>query len=221
MNIREKHQENLDRQTRLNKRQLELDQITRELQKAYCEDNNKNVSEFWIIKVIKQIFKILYWLITFQLFKRLKRRKIARTISNNGLFDTGYYWEQNPDIKDSRVDPLGHYLDFGAIKGKNPHPLFDTKYYLSKYPEVEELGINPLFHYLTIGAEKGYNPHPLFKTAYYVEKYPEVINSGVNPLIHFLSIGTLQTNDPHPLFDSQYYLEKNPDVAQVSMNPAI
>ena len=146
----------------------------------------------------KNVFKVLYWIITFQLRRRLKRRKIAKSISNSGLFDTGYYWEQNPEVKQFGIDPLGHYLDTGVLSGLDPNPLFDTSYYLEQYPDVAVLGINPLAHYIIIGAKQNCKPHPLFDTAYYRSQYPDVDESGINPLLHYLTIGIQENRDPFP-----------------------
>ncbi len=151
---------------------------------------------FLFIKLLKPI----YWLVTLQLARRLKRWKTAQLISKSGLFDTGYYWEQNPDIKESGVDPLGHYLDIGVSQGQNPNPLFDTSFYLKEYPDVTELKMNPLAHYIMIGAEKGNKPHPLFDTSYYLENYPDVVQSEMNPLLHYLVIGATENRHPFPCF---------------------
>jgi GT2 family glycosyltransferase len=168
---------------------------------------------------ICQIGKLIYWTMTLQLTERLSRRKIAQLISHSGLFDTGYYWQQNPEIKKSGEDPLGHYIDIGADQGAEPNPLFDTAYYLKNNPEVVTSEMNPLAHYLSIGTSQGKNPHPLFDTAYYLKNNPEVVTSGINPLAHYLSIGTSQGKTPHPLFDTAYYLKNNPEVVTAGINP--
>lgn len=146
----------------------------------------------------KNVLKILYWIITFQLRRRLNRRKIAQSISNSGLFDTGYYWEQNPGVKQFGIDPLGHYLDTGVPKRLDPNPLFDTSYYLEQYPDVAVLELNPLAHYITTGAKQNYKPHPLFDTAYYRTQYSDVDVSEINPLLHYLTIGIQENRDPFP-----------------------
>jgi glycosyltransferase involved in cell wall biosynthesis len=146
----------------------------------------------------KKIFKAFYWIITFQLKKRLKRRKNAQLISKSELFDTDYYWKNNPDVKKLGIDSLGHYLDIGASKNLDPNPLFDTSYYLEEYQNVARLGLNPLAHYITIGAKQNYKPHPLFDTAYYRTQYPDVDESGINPLLHYLTIGIQEDRDTFP-----------------------
>ena len=53
----------------------------------------------------------------------------ADLIRNSGLFDQDYYLARYPDVADSGLDPVDHYLRIGAAKGYDPNPLFDTGYY--------------------------------------------------------------------------------------------
>jgi hypothetical protein len=62
------------------------------------------------------------------------------------LFDAQYYCEKYPDVKSSGLDPLQHYLFFGAMENRWPNPLFDPAYYASRYPDVVESGLIPLQH---------------------------------------------------------------------------
>ncbi|MGU3662324.1 hypothetical protein [Methylobacterium fujisawaense] len=70
-------------------------------------------------------------------------------------FDAGYYLEAYPDIRDSGVDPLEHFLKWGWREGRNPSAGFNTRFYLSMYPDVAESEINPLVHYLNFGLAEG------------------------------------------------------------------
>jgi hypothetical protein len=53
----------------------------------------------------------------------------AALIRGSGLFDVDYYLSRYPDVRDSGLDPVDHYLQIGAAKGYHPSPLFDTGYY--------------------------------------------------------------------------------------------
>ena len=53
----------------------------------------------------------------------------ADLIRNSGLFDKDYYLARYPDVAESGLDPIDHYLQIGAAKGYDPNPLFDTGYY--------------------------------------------------------------------------------------------
>jgi len=53
----------------------------------------------------------------------------AELIRNSGLFDADFYCAHYPDVAESGLDPVDHYLRIGAAKGYDPSPLFDTGYY--------------------------------------------------------------------------------------------
>ncbi len=141
-------------------------------------------------------------------------------INKSGLFDAAYYLDQNPDIAESGMNPLVHFLRFGAGEGRDPNPLFDTSYYLDQNPDVAESGMNPLVHYLWFGAGEGRDPNPFFDTSYYLEHNPDIAESGTNPLAHYLfRIGAGESRDPDPLFDTSCYLERNPVAVKAEVNP--
>ena len=58
---------------------------------------------------------------------------------------------QKPRHHRAGIDPLLHYLRFGAAEGRDPHPLFSNNWYKAQHPEVEERGLNPLAYYVTEG----------------------------------------------------------------------
>jgi glycosyltransferase involved in cell wall biosynthesis/GT2 family glycosyltransferase len=145
----------------------------------------------------------------------------ATLVSESGLFDPEYYAMQAPEVRQGGLDPITHYLRYGATAGLDPHPLFDGSFYLAQDPEVARSGENPLLHYLRLGAAAGRDPHPLFDTRFYWEQNPELAGSGENPLAHYLRAGTGEGRDPHPLFDTGFYLEQNPHVAVLRVNPLV
>jgi hypothetical protein len=129
-------------------------------------------------------------------------------IRRAGLFDAAWYEKSHPDLHGRFVDPLWHYVLWGAREGLNPHPLFDVAWYLKQCPDVAEAAWNPVVHYLQQGARQGLDPHPLFAGAWYLKQYPDVATSGGNPLVHYLRQGGREGRDPHPLFDSGYFMHQ-------------
>ncbi|WP_152608571.1 glycosyltransferase family protein [Croceibacterium mercuriale] len=85
-----------------------------------------------------------------------KRTKTAdvRLLRKSAGFDAGWYLAQYPDVKAAGLDPLGHYLDFGAVEGRRPNPHFDSEAYLQANPDVRAAGLNPLVHYILHGREE-------------------------------------------------------------------
>jgi len=128
-----------------------------------------------------------------------------RLIKKSGLFDATYYLEKNQDVNKSNINPLAHYILFGANEGREPNPLFNSQYYLDENPDVAESGINPLAHYLKVGFKEGRDPNPLFETSYYLKENPDVTESGMNPLVHYLEIGAREGRDPNQIIEGFTY----------------
>lgn len=124
------------------------------------------------------------------------------------------YVEMYPDVAQSGMKPLVHFILHGQGELRNPHPLFDTAHYLAQCPEAVQLASSPVVHYLRWGKDKGHDPHPLFNTRAYFQRYPDTTE--LNPLIHWIQNFR---NVVDPLFDPQYYLESYSDVADAGRNP--
>jgi hypothetical protein len=79
----------------------------------------------------------------------------AHSIRAAGLFDDEFYLRSYPDVAADEVDPLLHYLMYGASEGRWPHPAFDPIFYASQAATLRR-GENPLLHYITTGRRLGY-----------------------------------------------------------------
>jgi hypothetical protein len=80
-----------------------------------------------------------------------------KMINRSGLFDSAWYLDTYPDVKLTNMDPIVHYLRYGADEGRNPGLAFDTTSYLHKNPDIRATGINPLVHYLRYGIKEERN----------------------------------------------------------------
>jgi len=82
-------------------------------------------------------------------------------ITKLGLFDERRYLALYPDIDESGVDPLDHYLVQGWTESRSPSTKFDPVFYLEIYRDVKEAGVNPLAHFAVAGRAEGRQPmHP-------------------------------------------------------------
>lgn len=94
-------------------------------------------------------------------FKKTKRKRAAslrlvmEKIRASGLFDSEWYLLQYPDVADNGIDPVEHYIRFGANEGRNPSPLFSTVHYLTTNIDVAAAKMNPLLHYIDHGKQEG------------------------------------------------------------------
>ena len=152
--------------------------------------------------------------------------------SIGSIFDPDWYRVAYPDVAASGLDPLEHYLTFGAAEGRNPCVLFDTRWYVETYPDVAESGMNPLKHYIEHGAAEERDPGPDFSTRGYFALYPDVAQAGVNPLVHYSTHGQAEgrrRHAPRPVsaeemlisevFDPDWYRVAYPDVAASGLDP--
>ncbi len=137
------------------------------------------------------------------------------------LFDAEWYLQRYADVAAAGIDPLGHYLKYGAAEGRDPHPLFWTEWYLRQHAGALPEGQNPLVHFVREGGRSGRDPNPLFCSAWYLDRYPDARASSLNPLLHYLRVGASLGHDPGPEFDTSWYLEQNPDVRDSAINPLV
>lgn len=83
--------------------------------------------------------------------RSFKHAKAKSLIEKSALFDAQWYTVKYPDVPGTGLDPLDHYLRFGAKEGRNPSASFNSSRYLKDNPDVKTSGINPLQHYLEFG----------------------------------------------------------------------
>lgn len=70
-------------------------------------------------------------------------------IEKSGVFDKQWYLTQYVDVAQSGMDPIEHYVLFGAKELRNPSSQFNTAHYLQRNPSLASSKINPLLHYIT------------------------------------------------------------------------
>jgi hypothetical protein len=85
----------------------------------------------------------------------LYNRRAAAHIAKSDLFDADWYERRISDVADWGINPVRHYIAYGAAEGRDPSPKFETSWYLPSYSDVRESGLNPLAHYLRKGAAEG------------------------------------------------------------------
>jgi len=120
------------------------------------------------LKEIYEIMKILSVPIlavrSSRFLKRIKDFIIVlrnkKRIIQSELFDEDYYLHNNPDIKNSGISPIKHYILFGGFETRNPSNKFSSSFYLNQYSDVRKSKVNPLVHYILYGKKEGRMPKP-------------------------------------------------------------
>lgn len=153
-----------------------------------------------------------------------KGTSTSEALSAIGGLDEDFYLSTYLDVAASGLDPVTHYIDFGAQEGRSPRRLFDVPFYLSAHPDVAsaiESGLveNAVVHYVQSGVFELRDPNPYFDTADYLLKNPSIAQAGVNPLGDYIQVGAQAGQDPNAVFDSDFYISNNPDVAAAGFNP--
>lgn len=120
-----------------------------------------------------------------------------------GFFDPEWYISRYPDVGACGLEPLQHFLLYGAAEARDPNRFFDSAWYLAHYPDVLSAGLHPLLHYLQAGAAELRNPHPRFDAAYYVDQHPEAAG---NPLLYHLRFGAARGWLTEKPIDIRHYL---------------
>ncbi len=137
-------------------------------------------------------------------------------IRDSGLFDEAYYLKTYPDIAAAKIDPLAHYVEYGASEGRRPNREFDPKFYANE--AKLRPGGNALLHYLAFGREQGLHGRSpgadteiaihdsgLFDEAYYLRTYSDIAAAKVDPLAHYVEHGASEGRWPNADFDPGFY----------------
>lgn len=127
----------------------ELQQKEQQLQKAKDRAQNLKQTVSWKLTApVRALGRI---------FKENPTATPAVSISNaeriaaSGLFDELWYLHRYPEVADTGLSAIEHFIQIGADKGYSPSELFDTRWYLQTYADVAQGTINPLLHYIMHG----------------------------------------------------------------------
>lgn len=85
---------------------------------------------------------------------RLKMARLKKIIRDSNYFDEEFYLSENHDVKNMGIDPIEHYLLYGAYEGRDPSRTFSTVEYVISHPEILRSKINPLVHKINTENQK-------------------------------------------------------------------
>lgn len=143
------------------------------------------------------------------------------------LFDTMFYWKNNPDVLASGVNARQHYMTSGWKEGRDPNAWFDTNGYLAANPDIKAAGVNPLEHFRLFGWKEGRDPSINFDVESYLAANADIKAANINPLEHWLNYGINEGrstarmigSDINNGFDREFYIMSNADVARTRIDP--
>lgn len=173
-----------------------------------------------------------------------ERRNILNFFSlKTELWDSEYYLQENPDVKEAGADPLEHYIEHGWKEGRNPSKSCSTAVYLRINPDCRLLGISPLEHYylnckqrmifrsfsdvkeymIKHGIEILKKSSKFDKSLFlkqYSKKYGK-IPEGFDPYSYYLEHGAYETLKPSAHFRVHSYFDRFPDLQTYGICPVI
>jgi hypothetical protein len=161
-----------------------------------------------------------------QIYSKLQQNQDAlgsaiaacKRISASPLFDPIYYTKRYEDVGQSGLEPIAHYVIFGAAEARSPHPLFDARFYRDCLTDKVSRTNNPLRHYLVSPDARELWPNRLFDPKFYLSQTAADVS---NPLEHYITVGAANGLDPFPLFDSSFYSTFYKDVGASQINPLV
>lgn len=150
-----------------------------------------------------------------------------RGLNPSAAFDTAYYLANNPDVAESGINPLLHFLHHGRAEGRRtscppwrsgaigevPEPQSQPARAPEPTPEPE---LHPAHVPEPTAAEE---PAAAFFDAAFYAAQLAAPPHGMSLYRHYNDIGWKQRLDPSPEFSTGYYLDTNPEVAAAGINP--
>jgi GT2 family glycosyltransferase len=159
--------------------------------------------------------------------------KWQRLIKKSGLFDSKFYLFLYSDVRATGIDPIEHYVKYGASEGRNPSGEFDTSFYLKQYEDVQNSDVNPLVQYILQGRDEGrfknndelslriISDSKLFDEEYYLLTYPDVKEAAIDPIEHYVKYGASEGRNPSAKFDASFYYGKHKGLRESGANPLV
>ncbi|TCQ04205.1 glycosyl transferase family 1 [Rhizobium sp. PP-F2F-G36] len=136
-------------------------------------------------------------------------------IDPSNAFVCESYLDANPDVRDSGMNPLEHYLRFGADEGRALQPARLTTSVGSR--DEDEL-LQSLSEFSDLEVVEAISD--LFDSDFYVARYPDIGDKEA-AILHYVCHGWREKRDPRPDFDGVFYSSQNPVIEALGINPLL
>lgn len=123
-------------------------------------------------------------------------------------FDASFYIDRYPDVAESKVVPLDHYLSHGWTEGRDPREGFSNDFYLDMYMGTNPDNKSPLEHYVEFGKSHDLKTAPSFDKE---APRPDLEIKSIGALLKELGLDTIGFEDQlfskllPRMFSAQYY----------------
>lgn len=154
-------------------------------------------------------------------------------LRNSKMFNAEWYLSEYPDVAILGMDPIEHYLKYGAKLNRRPSEGFDPQSYIASNDAVARREMNPLLHFLKSGKSTSR------LVAEFVQPLPNGMNPNKNELDDIVAAvrGSRSKRDLPPKpngipteltqqyalisseFDGEFYLRRYGDIARSKTDP--
>lgn len=121
--------------------------------------------------------------------------ELLSLIEYSGLFDSQWYEQRYPDVVDTGMTPIRHFVEFGGPQLRDPNPYFNSHF----FADAVRLGAgeNPLERYLATDSDTRLSTSQWFDGSRYAQA--QRVPSAQTALGHFIAEGGGSTPFPMPL----------------------
>ncbi len=130
----------------------------------------------------------LHFPVAFEFEKGADHIHAMKVISTSGLFFENWYAHHHTDIMICDMEPLVHYILYGAGENRNPNPFFNAAWYRGEHYLTMQ-NQNPLVYYIEQGIKQNHIPIPNFSAELYFAQNPDLNPDEVTPYTHFITEG--------------------------------
>jgi FMN phosphatase YigB (HAD superfamily) len=163
-------------------------------------------------------FTLAWRAVTIRSLMPLRNWRDERVIARSGLFDKDWYLTNNPDVGRRGINPIRHYVAFGAKEGRDPSPSFSTRQYLLRNRDVATAGMNPFAHYVLCGAAEGRNTGKSSIAAQSIDADKRSRAWGANTAMFASPVGG-RVDLYATWFDAEFYRAQVPGLAEAGLDP--
>jgi glycosyltransferase involved in cell wall biosynthesis len=118
-----------------------------------------------------------------------EKAALRQLLERHPYVDRDWYLRTYDDVRESQLDPIEHYIAYGAREKRAPNRYFNAAFYRANAPHAVPEEQLELLDYHDRGWWQGAQPSADFDTLAYLEAYADVAAAGLEPLAHYLGFG--------------------------------
>jgi hypothetical protein len=147
---------------------------------------------------------------------------VARVAAHPDLdlvFDEAWYLSRHPDVLNSGLDALPHFLTSGALEGRSPSPFVDLRSYAHVLPQDRRDGLQAFLHLLDQGITRGLPTSPFVDLGWFARRHDLGRLAPRDQLRELVRRARSEQLDVSPFMDLRWYAARHPEMALGGLDP--